>query len=155
MVAIENIKAGDKVVATNPDTGITEKKTVLETYIRKVTELVHLSINGEEILTTHDHPFYVYKKGYINAGQLKTTDKLVNAVGSIVAIDQIQFETSEGPTCVYNFKVEDYHTHYVGTNCILVHNADYEIELRQLMMQKAPGINGTGVQTEMELLDKQ
>ena len=129
LVAIENIKAGDKVVATNPDTGITEKKTVLETYIRKVTELVHLSINGEEILTTHDHPFYVYKKGYINAGQLKTTDKLVNAAGSIVAIDQIQFETSEGPTCVYNFKVEDYHTYYVGTNCILVHNADYEIEL--------------------------
>lgn len=129
MVAIENIKAGDKVVATNPDTGITEKKTVPETYIRKVTELVHLSINGEEILTTHDHPFYVYKKGYINAGQLKTTDKLVNAAGSIVAIDQIQFEASEGPTCVYNFKVEDYHTYYVGTNCILVHNADYEIEL--------------------------
>ena len=27
--------------------------------------------------------------------------------------------------------------------------------LRQLMVQKAPGINGTGAQTEMELLDKQ
>lgn len=79
MVAIENIKAGDKVVATNPDTGITEKKTVLETYIRKVTELVHLSINGKEILTTHDHPFYVYKKGYINAGQ-----------GQILNIFQVQ-----------------------------------------------------------------
>ena len=30
---------------------------------------------------------------------------------------------------VFNFKVEDYHTYYVGESCILVHNADYDIEL--------------------------
>ncbi len=30
---------------------------------------------------------------------------------------------------VYNFKVEDYHTYFVGNEFILVHNADYEIEL--------------------------
>ena len=30
LVAIENIKAGDKVISTDPDTGVTEEKTVLE-----------------------------------------------------------------------------------------------------------------------------
>ena len=37
----------------------TSPKTVLETYIREVTTLVHLTVNGEEIITTVDHPFYV------------------------------------------------------------------------------------------------
>ena len=39
----------------------TSPKTVLETYIREVTTLVHLTVNGEEIVTTVDHPFYVKK----------------------------------------------------------------------------------------------
>lgn len=54
MVAIENIKAGDKVISTNPETMETAEKTVLETYIREVTTLVHLTVNGEEIITTEN-----------------------------------------------------------------------------------------------------
>lgn len=59
LVAIENIKAGDKVISTDPETFETAEKTVLETYIRQVDKLVHLTINGEEIVTTDNHPFYV------------------------------------------------------------------------------------------------
>ena len=59
LVAIENIKAGDKVISTYPETMETSPKTVLETYIREVTTLVHLTVNGEEIVTTVDHPSYV------------------------------------------------------------------------------------------------
>jgi len=59
LVAIENIKAGDKAISTNTDTFEVAEKTVLETYIRETTELVHLTINGELIKTTHEHPFYV------------------------------------------------------------------------------------------------
>jgi hypothetical protein len=47
LVAIETIKAGDKVISTNPET----METVLETYIREVTTLVHLTVNGAEIIT--------------------------------------------------------------------------------------------------------
>ena len=54
LVAIENIKAGDKVISTNPDTFETTEKTVLETYIRENSPLVHLVINGEEIITTEN-----------------------------------------------------------------------------------------------------
>ena len=56
LVAIENIKAGDKVISTYPETMETSPKTVLETYIREVTTLVHLTVNGEEIVATVDHP---------------------------------------------------------------------------------------------------
>ena len=45
MVAIENIKAGDKVISTNHETFETAEKTVLETYIREDSKLIHLVIN--------------------------------------------------------------------------------------------------------------
>ena len=49
MLAIEKIKSGDKVISTDPETMETSPKTVLETYIREVTTLVHLTVNNEEI----------------------------------------------------------------------------------------------------------
>ena len=49
MLAIEKIKSGDKVISTDPETMETSPKTVLETYIREVTTLVHLTVNGEDI----------------------------------------------------------------------------------------------------------
>ena len=61
MVAIEKIKSGDKIISTDPETMETGEKTVLETYIREVTTLVHLTVNGEEIVTTVDHPFLCKK----------------------------------------------------------------------------------------------
>ena len=50
MLATEKIKSGDKVISTDPETMETSPKTVLETYIREVTTLVHLTVNGEEII---------------------------------------------------------------------------------------------------------
>jgi len=124
LVAIENIKAGDKVISTDPDTGVTEEKTVLEVFRRSTTELVHLSICGEEIITTHEHPFFVVGKGFVNAGELRICDILRDSSQNRLTIDDIFFETSETPTPVYNFKVEDYHTYYVGEQSVLVHNAN-------------------------------
>ena len=81
LVAIENNKAVDTVISTNPDTYDTTEKTVLETYVRQVDRLVHLTINGEEIVTTVDHPFYVQNRGFINAGNLLTGDTLISVNG--------------------------------------------------------------------------
>ena len=46
MLAIEKIKSGDKVISTDPETMETSPKTVLETYIKEVTTLVHLNVKG-------------------------------------------------------------------------------------------------------------
>ena len=45
MVAIETIKSGDKVISIDPETLETAEKTVLETYIREDSKLIHLVIN--------------------------------------------------------------------------------------------------------------
>ena len=124
LTAIEKIRAGDKVISTNAETFETEEKLVLETYIRQTDKLIHLVINGEEIITTETHPFYVKDRGFVDAGGLLVGDSLLDVHGNVLLIEDIQIEYPEEPTTVYNFQVEDFHTYYVGTNCIFVHNAN-------------------------------
>ena len=126
MVAIEKIKSGDKVISTDPETMETGEKTVLETYIREVTTLVHLTVNGEEIVTTVDHPFYVKNQGFIKAGELIVGDELLDVNGNVLLVENFDIELTEEPTTVYNFQVEDFHTYPVCTLGVLVHNAGKE-----------------------------
>ena len=131
LVAIENINTGDKVIATDPFSSKTEEKTVLDTFRRTTTELVHLTVNGECIRTTHTHPFYVKDKGFINAGQLITSDMLQDNRKCSLKIEKISFQSTEEPVNVYNLNVEEYHTYYIGLNNIFVHNACSSEQVRQ------------------------
>ena len=121
-VAIENIKVGDIVWSTNPDTGETALKEVLRTYVNETDELVHVTVDGEEIVTTPSHPFYVPKQGWTDAIHLKAGDILLTVNGEYVVVEKVQHELLEAPVTVYNFEVEDFHTYYVGDG-VLVHNA--------------------------------
>ena len=123
--AIENIRAGDKVLATDPDTMDMAEKIVLETYIRESTDVVHLTVNGEVITSTLDHPFYVQDAGFVGAGDLYIGDKLLDADGNTLLVEDMKFETLAEPVKVYNFKVDEFHTYHVGETSIFVHNADY------------------------------
>ena len=126
LIAIENIKAGDRVLATDPDTRECIEKTVLETYVREVSRLVHLQIHGEELVTTSDHPFYVNGCGFLNAGELYVGAKMVTANGEIHQVEHMSLEVVQEPQKVYNFQVEDFHTYHVGAEGVLVHNASEE-----------------------------
>lgn len=55
--------------------------------------------------------------------------ELLDSNGNTVVVDNIYREDSSDDVEVFNFKLEDYHTYYVGENCILVHNANYDTEL--------------------------
>ena len=123
MLAIEKIKSGDKVISTDPETMKTSPKTVLETYIREVTTLVHLTVNGEEIVTTVDHPFYVKNQGFIKAGELIVGDELLDVNGNVLLVEKFNVELTDDSVKVYNFQVEDYHTYHVSGLGVLVHNA--------------------------------
>ena len=127
LTAIEKIRAGDKVISTNADTFETEEKTVLETYIRWTDKLIHLVINGEELITTETHPFYVKERGFVNAGKLLIGDPLLDVHGNILVVENTRIEYLDEPETVYNFQVEDFHTYYVGTKCIFVHNANCKL----------------------------
>jgi len=65
---------GDIVIAENTDTGEIALKRVVQTFENESDELIHVFINGEEIITTPSHPFYVPKLGWTLAGSLKAGD---------------------------------------------------------------------------------
>ena len=49
-IAFEDIKAGDYVWAMDPETGETDLKQVVQTFVNETTELVHATVNGEGVL---------------------------------------------------------------------------------------------------------
>ena len=121
-VAIETIQAGDMVWAWDEETGEVAPKEVVETYVNETYELIHVFVDGEEIITTPAHPFYSPVKGWTNAVHLRAGDILVLVNGGYVIVEKVQHEILETPVTVYNFEVEDYHTYYVCDSGILVHN---------------------------------
>ncbi|MBQ9862428.1 MAG: hypothetical protein IJM28_00810, partial [Lachnospiraceae bacterium] len=83
---------------------------------------VHVFINGEEIASTPDHPFYSPVKGWTEAINLRAGDILILLNGNYVIVEKVQHELLETPAKVYNLTVNEYHTYYVNQLAILVHN---------------------------------
>ena len=121
-VAIEHIAVGDMVWAWDETTGDVALKEVVETYINQSDELIHVFVNGEEIITTPTHPFYSPMKGWTAAAKLRAGDILVLVNGKYVVVEKVQHEILEAPITVYNFQVEGYHTYFVANTGVLVHN---------------------------------
>ena len=138
-VAIETINPGDMVWAWDEETGDVALKKVVETYENTADALVHVHVNGEEIITTPSHPFYSPVKGWTDAVHLRAGDILVLVNGEYVVVEKVQHELLESPVAVYNFHVEDYHTYYVSNIGVLVHNTcSARGKLRSNMLKEGP-----------------
>ena len=119
---IETIQSGEFVWAEDPETGERALKRVVRTFLNEKDELVHVQVNGETITCTTEHPFYVRDKGWVAADELKIGDKLELQSGEDAFIEAVHHEKLAKPIQVYNFEVDDFHTYYVGPDCVLVHN---------------------------------
>lgn len=122
LLQIEDLKSGDIVWTWNEETGDISLKSVKRVFINESDELIHLTINGDEIVTTPNYPFYVAHKGWYAAVDLRAGDVLVLVNGEYVTLEKTQHEILEASITVYNFEVEGYHTYFVGTDGVLVHN---------------------------------
>ncbi|MBQ8912988.1 MAG: Hint domain-containing protein, partial [Lachnospiraceae bacterium] len=111
---IEDIQVGDEVYACDVETGEIGLKKVKQTFVHDETEIVHVTIAGETIDTTAEHPFYVEGYGFKLAGELQSGDKVVLLDGTTAEVETVEFEHLEEPVKVYNFEVEDWHTYYVS-----------------------------------------
>ena len=141
---IESIKVGDYVYSTDPETGESDYKEVLQTFINESSELVHIHVNGEEIVSTPTHPFYSPVRGWTSAVDLRAGDILVLSNGEYVVVEQVQHEILEAPVKVYNFEVQDFHTYYVGKNSVLVHNKCTRPEVQRKKWEEYTGTQATG-----------
>ena len=124
LVAIENISIGDQVLAQNPETGEIAYKEVLDTFRNETNVVVHVTVNDETFTCTEEHPFYVEGKGWVNASALRVGMVVWLADGTKAIIQDVWIEYLAEAVAVFNFKVADFHTYFVGYSGVLVHNAN-------------------------------
>jgi intein/homing endonuclease len=74
--------------------------------------ILELNVAGNIIRTTAEHPFYVADKGWTPAGELAAGDKLATLDGQYVPVTSVR--ATEEFTQVYNFRIADHHTYFVG-----------------------------------------
>ena len=124
---IEEIEVGDRVLAYDEETGEQGYKPVVRLFRNQTKEWYHVFVDGEEIRCTGEHPFYVKRKGFIPAKELKSGDKCLLSTGEDVTIEKVEVEDLTEAETTYNFEVADFHTYYVTEKDVLVHNKCGEI----------------------------
>ncbi|WP_443068338.1 polymorphic toxin-type HINT domain-containing protein [Streptomyces sp. NBC_01358] len=126
---IEDIKVGDKVLATDPETGQTGARPVTRLIVtdsdKHFNELTIQTDEGAEKLTaTFEHPFWVPSEGrWVQAGDLRPSMTLRTDDGTTVTVRGNRSYSQYART--FNFTVADLHTYYVlaGETPVLVHNS--------------------------------
>ena len=120
MTKTMELRPGDIVYSTDIATMSISKNTITESYVKEATELVHISIKGEIITSTLEHPFLVKNKGFVCAKDLWVGAELIDINECAITVLKIEFEKAVIP--VYNIRIDGNHTFYVGKSCVLVHN---------------------------------
>jgi RHS repeat-associated protein len=126
---IEDVKVGDEVLATDPETGRTGLRTVTHLIVtehdKHFNELSIATHDGIEKLTaTHEHPFWSPSALlWVEARDLKPGMTLLTEKGDTVVVTGNRAFTRHART--YNLTVDDLHTYYVlaGETPVLVHNS--------------------------------
>jgi len=130
--AIEKLALGDKVVATDTGSRLTEARAVVATHIREGRRnLVEVTVDTDgsrgnktgSIVATDNHEFWVDDQGaWVPAGQLVPGDDVRSPSGQRLTITATRHWTAHQR--VHNLTVEGIHTYYVATGQtpVLVHN---------------------------------
>ncbi|WP_374021045.1 polymorphic toxin-type HINT domain-containing protein [Paenibacillus thiaminolyticus] len=121
---MEDIEVGDKVLSkdeNNPN-GELAYKEVTHLYRNDKEIIYELTVGDQIIETTDNHPFWVEGKGWVLAADLQVGDKLQQSNGNTLTIDNIKIVKHDELVKVYNFTVADFHTYYVSSLGIWVHN---------------------------------
>jgi hypothetical protein len=111
---IEEIQVGELVLSRNEfdPNGPLELKRVEELFTR-TSPIIELMIAGQTIGTTDEHPFYVpAREAFVPARDLKAGDQLISHDGQLIVIDAVR--VTDQIANVYNMRVADYHTYFVG-----------------------------------------
>ncbi|MFG3606387.1 ricin-type beta-trefoil lectin domain protein, partial [Streptomyces sp. NPDC047928] len=132
---IDEVENGDKVVATDPETGQTGVETVTAEIEGKGTKkLVDVTIDTDgdkgdataTVTATDGHPFWVPELGsWLEATDLKAGDWLQTSAGTFVQITAVERRTAQS-AAVHNLTVSGHHTYFVvaAETPLLVHNCN-------------------------------
>jgi hypothetical protein len=130
---IERIEVGDTVLSRCETTGEMAYKQVTKVFSHgwKTSSTITFDFGPEfhekygekykpSITTTANHPFWVQSKGWTLVRDLKPGDEMLTYDGTKATVKQVYLDNSKDE--VYNLEVEDFHTYFVESPGIWVHN---------------------------------
>ncbi|MET9856363.1 polymorphic toxin-type HINT domain-containing protein [Streptomyces sp. NPDC006450] len=132
--SIEDVKDGDVVTATDPQTGETRPETVTTTITTPDDkDFTDLTLTDEasprgppaKITSTYHHPYWSETRHqWIDAGELTAGELLRQPNGSTLTVQGVRNYRHAVPT--HNLTVDDLHTYYVlaASQPVLVHNCN-------------------------------
>lgn len=125
---IDQIEVGDKVVATDPETGecVTRKVSYVWVHDDTLTDLK--LADGTTLTTTEDHHFWsVTDHTFERADHLTPGEVVLGDNGRQLTI--VGFEAGTAHTALaYNLSIKGVHTYRVGQDAILVHNNCFDAQ---------------------------
>ena len=118
-VAISSVEVGDIVLAWDEASGRLVERPVTAVLPHPDDGVAYLTIDGETITTTPDHPFLTIGAGWVDAGDLwpGASVKTVTGTGTVDSVTTAPFAG-----ILWDLTVEGAHTFFVGTGQWLVHN---------------------------------
>jgi len=124
---VEAFRPGDWVMTApenSPDAAPVARRVEQVFHNRAV--LFTLTVGTREILTTAEHPFWVQGRGWTPTRDLIEGDRLRSHDGQWVRVSRV--EASSEKVDVYNFRVSEHHTYFVGSRewgfSVWAHNVD-------------------------------
>jgi len=152
---IDLITVDDEVLSRdeNDPHGALVWKKVEEVFVR-TAQVYILHLGGRVIGTTLEHPFYADGKGWTATAELACGDRIPGMdPKETVAVEGVA--DSGDHRTVYNLRVADYHTYFVGCEewgfSVWAHNADYETRLQNAAREKAEALLRKAAANEPEI----
>lgn len=122
---ISEVEEGDHVLAYNEDVGKTGRYRVTDIISHRDQVVEYVTIDGETLTTTPEHPFYTRELGWVEADNLWVGAHVRKLDGSYGTVESVR--VVQAPQRMYNLTVDEAHTFYVGDGRWLVHNTGPKI----------------------------
>ena len=138
--AIQDVRVGDQVKTSDPQTGHSEANAVTQLHRNEDTALTDVTVrdladgNRFTIHTTEEHPFWsATERRWVDAAELTPGTRLAT-IGASKDVVVEGVRSWVGIATMYNLTVDDIHTYYVlvGDTPVLVHNCDWDVSGAEL-----------------------
>ena len=116
--AIESVKVGDRVLAQDPATGGLSFQPVVALFPTPQSETLRVTLDNETVVTTAIQRFWLARKGWVMARDLKPGDE----VRTLGGLSKVAAVAADERRPVYNLEVARGHDYFAGTAGLLVHD---------------------------------
>ncbi len=120
---ISRVAVGDRVLASDPETGRTEGRAVTATIVHGGAHtMVDVRLaDGTTTTATDHHPFWdATTTSFVYADHLHVGDRLLEANGTLIQVSGLRIYQAD--VTAYNLAIDGIHTYYAGDTPVLVHN---------------------------------